>query len=225
MGWSKTAAWNHAARLEREGWLARSAMERGSGSLFLATWKGVRVLGIDVSAARPPEPTKWAHDGACAWAAAWLTCRGRRVLGPRELLCERPWSGKLEWRDRSGFKTSGHRPDCVAFVESSVFAIEVELARKSRARLEAIFRLHLKWIANGTSHGLIYIVADDQGRASIQRTADRAGVGRDYRKLRICLLDAVKAETIAAYEASRRPAGAPPGELETAEPVELARQH
>jgi hypothetical protein len=224
MGWSKTAAWNHAARLEREGWLERSVMERGSGSLFLATWKGVRVLGIDVPAARPPEPAKWAHDIACAWTAAWLTYRRRRFLGPRELLCERKWSAKLDWRDGSGFKKSGHRPDFVAFLESSAFAIEVELARKSRARLDAIFALHLKWIVNGTSRGLIYIVADDHGRASIERTADRAGVGRDYRQLRICLLDAVKAETIAAHEASRCPAGAPAGELETADPVGLARQ-
>jgi hypothetical protein len=59
---------------------------------------------------------------------------------------------------------------------------------------------------------LTYMVADDQGRASIARTADRARVGRDYCRLRVKLLDTIKAETMAVYEASRRSAGAPAGE-------------
>ena len=56
MGWSEVAARNHARRLERQGWLERCPMLRGQGSLFLATRKGVLVLG-------PPEPTWWAHHG------------------------------------------------------------------------------------------------------------------------------------------------------------------
>jgi hypothetical protein len=46
MGCSEVAARSHARRLEREGWLARFPMTRGEGSLFVATWTGISVLGL-----------------------------------------------------------------------------------------------------------------------------------------------------------------------------------
>ena len=42
-----------------------------------------------------PAPTWWAHLSGCAWVAAWLTARGREMLGPRELLVDDSWSGEL----------------------------------------------------------------------------------------------------------------------------------
>ena len=72
MGWSEVAARHHARRLEREGWLERCPTVRGQGSLFLATRKGVLVLGLPLIAATTPARTWWAHDSGCAWTAAWL---------------------------------------------------------------------------------------------------------------------------------------------------------
>jgi hypothetical protein len=54
MGCSEVPARRHARRLEREGWLARCAMVRGRGSLFLATRRGVLTTGLPLPAASPP---------------------------------------------------------------------------------------------------------------------------------------------------------------------------
>jgi hypothetical protein len=183
-------------------------MTWGQGSLFLATRKGVLMLGVPVIAASTPAPTWWAHDSACAWTAAWLTVRGRRFLGQREVLSRPEWSGQLHWQDRNSFKRSGHRPDLVALRDSSRFAIEVELAGKSRPRLDAILKLHHDWILGGTTGGVIYICGDEEGRRRVLRSADR--VAPFGRKLRLELLDTIKDQTVAAREASRsgRAAGA-----------------
>ena len=137
MGWSEVAARNHACRLERQGWLERCPMLRGQGSLFLATRKGVLVLGLPLIASGTPAPMWWAHHSGCAWAAAWLTVRGRTFLGARELLDDPGWSGQLQWFDSHSSKWSGHRPDLVALVSDAAIAIEVELAPKSKPRLDA----------------------------------------------------------------------------------------
>lgn len=57
MGWSEVAARNHARRLQREGWLERVPMLRGEGSLFLATPKGVWMLGVPLIGCTAPAPT------------------------------------------------------------------------------------------------------------------------------------------------------------------------
>lgn len=110
-------------------------MVRGEGSLFSASRKGVRVLGLPVIAATAPAATWWAHDSARAWTARWGTVRGRRYLGPRELLDDPEWSGRLQWTDRHSAKRSGHRPDLVAFLSDQAIPIEVELANKSKDRV------------------------------------------------------------------------------------------
>jgi hypothetical protein len=151
-----------------------------------------------VIAASTPAPTWWAHDSACAWTAAWLTVRGRMFLGQREVLSRPEWSGQLHWQDRNSFKRSGHRPDLVALVGSGV-AVEVELAGKSRPRLDAILGLHASWITSGKSGGVIYICGDEEGQRRVQRSAER--VGSFGRKLRLELLDTIKAQAYAGYEA------------------------
>jgi hypothetical protein len=172
-------------------------MTWGEGSLFLATRKGVLVLGVPLIPASTPAATWWAHDCACAWAAAWLTVRGRPFLGQREVLSRPDWSGELHWRDRNSFKRSGHRPDLVALVGSGV-AVEVELAGKSRPRLDAILGLHAGWIVSGRSGGVIYVCGGEEGRRRVQRSAER--VGLFGRKLRLELLDTIKEQTVAGYQ-------------------------
>src|SRR5947209_4869313 len=132
MGWSEVAARSHARRLETAGWLARHAMTRGGGSLFLATRTGIAVAAVPVRAAGRPAPTWWAHHCAVAWMAAWLKLRGHDLLGSRELLDGDEWSGEISWRDRSGYKNAKHRPDLIACPRGGGrIAIEVELAKKS----------------------------------------------------------------------------------------------
>jgi hypothetical protein len=177
-------------------------MTWGEGSLFLATRKGVLMLGVPLIAASTPAPTWWAHDSACAWTAAWLTVRGRMFLGQREVLSRPEWSGQLHWQDRNSFKRSGHRPDLVASRDSSRFAIEVELAGKSRPRLDAILKLHNDWIRGGQIGGVIYICGNEEGQRRVERSAQR--VAPFGHKLRLELLDTIKQETIAAREPVRR---------------------
>jgi hypothetical protein len=200
MGWSATAGRNHARRLEQVGWLERCPMVRGDGSLFCATRGGIRFLGLSIAAASTPAPTWWAHDSACAWTAAWLTVRGRSFLGQREVLSRPEWSGELHWHDRNSFKRSGHRPDLLASLGSGI-AVEVELAGKSRPRLDAILGLHASWIFGGKSGGVIYVCGDEEGQRRVQRSAER--VGSFGRKLRLELLDTIKKQTVAAYAQSR----------------------
>jgi len=203
MGWSEVAARNHARRLEREGWLERCPMVRGQGSLFLATRKGILVLGQPLIAATTPAPPTWAHDSACAWTAAWLTVRGRTYLGPREILDDPNWTGKLDWRDRHSFKRSGHRPDLVGFLSGMAIAVEVELATKSKARLDAILKLHLGWLIARKTSGLLYVCGDEEGFRRIERAGQRVGLYRSDPHLRLELLDTIKAQTRAEFERGR----------------------
>ena len=202
MGWSEVAARNHARRLEREGWLERVPMLRGEGSLFFATRKGVRMLGVPLIGCTTPAPIWWAHDVACAWTAAWMTVRGRRFLGPRELLVDPGWSGRLELTHRVSGRPLGHRPDLVGTVDDGRIAIEVELAPKSTRRLDAILRLHRNWRRDGKTTSLMYICGSEEAARRIQRANERVDVVPGY-SLRIELLDTIKAQTHTEFERAR----------------------
>ena len=202
MGWSEVAARNHARRLEREGWLERVSMLRGEGSLFFATPKGVRVLGVPLIGCTTPAPIWWAHDVACAWTAAWMTVRGRTFLGPRELLVDAEWSGRLELVHRISRRQLGHRPDLVGLVDDTRIAVEVELAPKSKPRLDAILRLHHDWLRGKKTNSVVYICANEEGRRRIQRANERVDVMPGYR-LRIELLGTIKEQTRAEFERAR----------------------
>jgi hypothetical protein len=161
-------------------------------------------------AASTPSPVWWAHDSACAWTAAWLTLRRRRFLGQRALLTRTEWSEQLRWRERDNAKRSSHRPDLVGWVGDDAIAIEVELAGKSRSRLDAILTLHSRWINVGKSGAVIYICGDEEGLHRVQRSARRVGPWGDGR-LRLELLDTIKQQTVTTHDASRT-SGAPPVE-------------
>ena len=200
MGWSEVAARNHARRLERVGWLERVPMLRGEGSVFFATRKGVRMLGVPLIGCTTPAPTWWGHDVACAWTAAWMTVRGRAFLGPRELLVDPSWSGRLELTHRISGRQLGHRPDFVGLVGDDRIAVEVEL--KSKRRLDAILRLHRDWLWDKKTNGIVYICGNEEGRRRIQRANGRVDVMPGY-SLRIELLDMIKTQTCAEFERAR----------------------
>jgi hypothetical protein len=177
-------------------------MLRGEGSLFFATRKGVRMLGVPLIGCRTPAPIWWAHDVACAWTAAWMTVRGRTFLGPRELLIDPGWSGRLELTHRISGRQLGHRPDFIGIVDNRPIAIEVELAPKSKHRLDAILRLHRDWIRSKKTTSVVYICGDEEGRRRIQRADARVGVIPGYR-MRIELLETIQVQTCSEFERSR----------------------
>ena len=133
MGWSEVAARSGAIDWDG-GWLGRVPL----------MWGRVDVLRnqLSVSGARyraraqpAPQPNWWAHRSACAWTAAWLTLRERRFLGQHESDLSIEWSERLQWYERYGSRKIRASPNFIAWSPNdSVNAIEVELARKSRAR-------------------------------------------------------------------------------------------
>lgn len=176
-------------------------MTWGEGSLFLATRKGVLVLGLPLIPASTPAPTVWAHDSGCAWAAAWLTLRDREFLGQREMLSRPDWSGQLHWRDRNSDKRSSHRPDLIGWANSRATLIEVELTGKSRGRLDAILKMYNPWVCSPEIRALMYICSDHVEMRRIEQAARRVGMSRG--DLRLELLDTIKEQTIAAYQQQR----------------------
>jgi hypothetical protein len=171
--------------------------------MFYVTKNGIRVLGIGLRAPAVPEPNWWAHHSACAWAAAWLTVRERRFLGEPEIRHSGEWAERLIWYDSRGWKKSGHRPDLIAWAPNEdVYAVEVELARKSKARLNAILSLHNNWMLHGKLRALLYIVGDKDAARRI-----RIGMQRNLflteGRVRIELLDTIKQQAIEGFETKR----------------------
>lgn len=151
----------------------------------------MQVAAVPARDSPPPAPTWWTHLAACAWVAAWLTARGRQMLGPRELLEHDRWRGEL--LGLPGPRELFHRPDLVGVVPGRrPAAIEVELRRKSKARLRAILTLHARWIATGQSGACLYVCGDEEIRRLVLAQADHVGLDLDSGSLRVELLDAIK---------------------------------
>ena len=153
----------------------------GKGSLFFATRLGVRVAGVDVPPAPPPAPIWWAHHDACAWVAAWLTVRGRGLVGPRELIADESWQGEV--KASPGARRLIHTPDLVGIVPGRrPAAIEVELARKSKARLRAILGLHSRWIASGKTGACVYVCGNADVHKLVIAQAEHVGLAHVRRE-------------------------------------------
>lgn len=102
--------------------------------------------------------------------------RNRSFLGERELFNDPRWSNQLRWRNRSRLNESSHRPDLVGYLEGHPFTIEVELAPKSRARLDAILMLHLSWFVSGQTIGAMYVCGDEERLRRVERVSERVGL-------------------------------------------------
>jgi hypothetical protein len=204
MGWAQPTAYSHAQRLVAAGWAARCPTAHGSGSLLYATATGVKVVAEDVSSvARPPAPTSWAHCQACAWTAAWLSARGRELLGSRQLLVEDFWRAELAWQDRGGSHRRTHRPDLAGGLDgASLIPIEVELTNKSKPRLRSVLALHAAWIAGGKTGAVIYVCGRrslaERVRAQGTEVGLSAEAGQRRKTLRVVLLEEIRQQAIAA---------------------------
>jgi len=121
---------------------------------------------------------------------------------PRSTLVDPSWSGRLELTHRISGRQLGHRPDFVGLVGDDRIAVEVELAPKSKRRLDAILRLHRDWLWDKKTNGIVYICGSEEGRRRIQRANQRVDVMPGYH-LRVELLDTIQAETRAEFERAR----------------------
>jgi hypothetical protein len=200
-GWNRSTTYRHASRLLAAGWAATQPTTRGEGSLIYATRDGVAVSGVHASAlASSPAPTTWAHCEACGWVAAWLTVRGRHMVGSRELLASEDWQGQLRWSERGTARTRGHRPDLLAALSETgpLMPVEVELATKSLARLQAVLSLHARWITAGKARALVYVCGTEYLADRVREHALSVGLGEERRALRIELLDTIKQAAVSA---------------------------
>ena len=200
MGWSAPTARSHVVRLIRAGYIDRTTTTHGGESLQFATRHGVKMTELDTAhVALPPAPTTWSHHAACAWTAAWLTVRGRTMLGPRELLTSDDWLAEVQWLERHGVRRRGHRPDLVGGVGvgGPLLPIEVELAVKSTRRLRAILALHAEWITAGKARAVIYVCATGHVAERVAHEARGVGLSSEQTTLRIELLDTIRGAAIA----------------------------
>jgi hypothetical protein len=197
MGWGDRVARSHAGRLERAGWLVRQRMMRGDGSLLIATRRGVRMTRLPVSArSAMPEPALWAHDGACAWTAAWFTVRGAPGWqGPREVLVDPELKRVVQWSTRSGLRQSGHRPDLTVRARAGRVAVEVELERKSAGRLEAILTMYRRWISEDEIAGVAYVCATEARAASVSALASKVGIPSEATRFELLSVVREEAQT------------------------------
>jgi hypothetical protein len=178
MGCSRRKALDHLRRLEHAGLVTRTAMRRGDGTLVLLTRAGALEAGCPTRRApRTPGPNTWAHACGCAWASAWLELRGRAWVSEREILEDDLWRYDLRYQDHRGTVRVTHRPDLVVQTGSGPVAIEVELQRKTFARLHGILGLYGELTeADGPLAGVIYITDRADVSDLITRAADDVGL-------------------------------------------------
>ena len=138
-----------------------------------------------------PAPTWWAHHDACGWVAAWLSARGRELVGARELLTGDEWRGELEWREQGRRQRRAHRPDLIGMLGGRQLPIEVELADKSPARLRAVLALHAGWVTAGKSAAVVYVCGSASLAERVREYAAEVGLSRERKTLRVELLEEV----------------------------------
>jgi hypothetical protein len=193
-GWGQSVGYHHAQRLREKGWIERAAMTHGRGALFFATRTGVQVSGVKVRAlAGPPSAVTWPHAIACAWTAAWLTARGREMIGPREILKRWDWRGELLWHEHGETRRRSHRPDLAGRLPSGeVLPIEVELSEKSAGRLAAVLGLYASWIRDQRTPAVIYICRTSEVADCVRAAGRVAGLTENAGTIRIELLDTIR---------------------------------
>ena len=190
MGWSAGTGRSHVARLSREGWIDRVSRPLGKGSLFFATKLGIRVAGVDVPPAPPPAPIWWDHHDASAWVAAWLTVRGRELVGPRELIAD-----ELAGRGTGFPRRAAARPHPGPRRHRSRSPPSRDRGR-ARAQVQGApasdLGLHARWIASGKTGACVYICGNEDVHKLVIAQAQQAGLRTSDGSLRVEMLEAIK---------------------------------
>lgn len=210
MHWSHAVVHDHVARLASAGLVQRVPMTRGEGSLIVVTPDGARMAGcLGAAAPRSLAPTTWAHTVACAWTAAWFELRGRRWLSSREILEEDGWRGRVVYQDGYGrTQRIKHHPDLGTFVGDGGWpvAVEVELHRKSLARLRGILGMYAARTADPEPDlaGVLYVTGPDDVGCALRRAAEAVAFDEHpCGRLRLIAIEDVIAQTRGVAEAAR----------------------
>jgi hypothetical protein len=210
MGWSRTALHSHLARLVAAGFVWRVPMTRGDGSLIVVTRDGARMAGAG-RAPRALGPTSWAHTVACAWACAWFEVRGRDWLSSREVAHDDGWRGRVAYTDGRGRgHRLSHRPDVGTYVgePGRPVAVEVELQRKSLARLRGILAMYADRTTSpdGDLAGVVYMTGSADVASAVRAAAGAVHLEEHPAgRLRVLALEDVVAQTRAATNQARVP--------------------
>lgn len=202
MGWSERVAYDHVRRLVAAGLAQRVAMRHGTGTLIVLTSAGAREVGYPAGRAlRSIAPTTWAHTSGCAWTAAWLVLRLRDLRetaphvapeamewwGERDIFGDDFWRRDIRFKDQRGIARATHRPDLGVRLGGLPLPVEVELQRKSRARLRGILGMY-EQLATSTEAarfgGVIYVTGTPDVADGIRRAAQDVGLGEPLLTLR-----------------------------------------
>jgi hypothetical protein len=154
-------------------------MTRGDGSLVVITAAGAARAGYPPSwALRSVAPSTWAHASACAWVSAWLQLRRHRWWSERQIAEDAFWRRDVRYRDRRGTARVTHRPDLGLQIAGRPAAIEVELQRKTRARLIGILSMYAEYSdgQDAPLYGVLYVCDRDDVADAVKRAAIDAGL-------------------------------------------------
>jgi len=179
MGWRRTVLYDHARRLTAAGLVRMVRMTRGDGSLVVLTASGAARAGYPASwAPRSVAPSTWAHASACAWVSAWLQLRGHHWWSEREIAEDAFWRRDVRYRDRRGTARVTHRPDLGLQIAGRPAAIEVELQRKTRARLTGILSMYAEHSDGDDAplYGVLYVCDRADVADAVRRAAIDAGL-------------------------------------------------
>ncbi len=177
MGWGRAVTYDHSRRLAGAGLLRIVRMTRGDGSLAVVTAAGAARAGYPASfALRSVAPSTWAHASACAWVGAYLQLRGHSWWSEREIVQDPFWRRDVRYSDRRGTARVTHRPDLGVQLAGRATAIEVELQRKTKARLVGILRMYAEHSGadDAPLGGVIYVCDRRDIAEAVKRAASDA---------------------------------------------------
>jgi len=168
LGLSRSATYSHLARLERAGLVLRLPADDAGGGVVALTPAGARAAQErDLGPAVVPsarEASTARHARAVSWVAASADVRGWEWLGPGQLREESGWRALRDDGTR-------HAPDLGIVRGAKRTAVEVELHKKTPARLQSILAGYRQLVSDGGVHAVAYIVSGDQVAALVRRQA------------------------------------------------------
>jgi DNA-binding transcriptional ArsR family regulator len=207
LGFARSVAYSHVARLADAGLVVR-AFDR-EGSVVAITAAGRRWIGDDKGDVRAgaTHGSGLRHARAVSWVAALLELRERAWMSEREVRRDDGWLVPVVWASSRG----RHRPDLGIVVREARVAVEVELSHKSPRRLQAILAGYTEALASGQIRGGVIYVSDRADVLdAVSRAADRVGVPE--RRFRTRLLGDVQAEVRALTQDRREGASSDGGD-------------
>jgi len=201
MGWSEMRVYDHVKRLVDAGYVRRIPMTRGNGSLVVVTPAGAAMVGYPAGCApRSVAPTTWAHATGCAWTSAWLVLRLRALRqqapqiaseamewwGERDIAHDNFWRREVRFKDHRGTGRVTHRPDLGVRLGGLPVPVEVELQRKSRARMRGILGMYEELSSGEHARfgGVIYVTGSPDIADGVRRAAGDVGLGERILTLR-----------------------------------------